>query len=63
MSKHKTQSSNPSTAQKTKKRNQNNQVWWLTPVIPTTTTQEAKIGGSWFKASPGKNLVRAYLDQ
>jgi hypothetical protein len=33
---------------------------WLTPVI--LATQEARLGGSWFKASPGKQFMRLYLE-
>jgi hypothetical protein len=33
-------------------------MWWCMPVIPAT--QEAEVGGSRFKADPGKN-ARLYL--
>jgi hypothetical protein len=35
------------------------QVQWLTPVIPANW--EAKAGGSWYEARPGKNLAKPYL--
>jgi hypothetical protein len=34
---------------------------WFIPVIPAT--QEAEVGGSPFKASPGKKVVRPHLSQ
>jgi hypothetical protein len=37
------------------------QVQWLTAIIPTT--QEAHIRRMWFKANPGKKLVKAQLNQ
>jgi hypothetical protein len=35
--------------------------WWLVPVI--LATQEQRLGGSWFEASPGKKFLRPYLNQ
>jgi hypothetical protein len=36
-------------------------VWWVAPVTPAT--QEWRLGGLRFDASPGKNLVRFYLNK
>jgi hypothetical protein len=33
--------------------------WWLMPVIQQLRRQRS--GGSWFKASPGKQFARPYL--
>jgi hypothetical protein len=33
-----------------------NQVWWYTPII--LAAQEVGLGGSWFKASPGKKFAK-----